>query len=55
MKQNKDKTQEAKSMTNTDPTKKPAVNTAVREGYAVSVSCKKPTVFYSVKSVKSLK
>ena len=55
MEQNKDKTQTARNMTNTDPTKKPWVNTAAREGYAIPVFCTKPTAFHSVKSVKSLK
>ena len=55
MEQNKVKTQTAKNMTNTNPTNKTGVNTTARERYAVPVSCKKPTVFLSVKSGKSLK
>ncbi len=40
MGQNKDKTQKAKKITNADPTKKPGVNTTVREEYTAPVSCK---------------
>ena len=55
MKQNKDKPQKAKNITNTDPTNKPGVNTAVREEYAAPLSCKKPFEFFIVTSGESLK
>ena len=55
MGQNKDKTQKAKKVTNTDPTKKPGVNTTVREEYTAPVSCKKPFMFSIGTSFKIFK
>jgi hypothetical protein len=55
MGQNKDKAQKAKKITNTDPTKKPGVNTTVREEYTAPVSCKKPFMFSIGTSFKIFK
>ena len=48
-------TQKAKKITNTDPTKKPGVNTTVREEYTAPVSCKKPFMFSIGTSFKIFK